>query len=315
MRKSTRRRSSLFWWVVVGPLVVLGAITAEAFPYMAITEPSGSKVLVVEGWMDPEALQEAAELVRDSSYAQVYTTGTVREFAYYLSSQEGISVELHDPVEGSLNVTVSGNTGAGFLLIAGADTLLDQAVTPRPENYRTRLAVPTDHIRVVAWALPMAPDAPELYVSGLTTNGSNINLYQRRSWFTFPDAMAKPAWPTYAQSARSALIRSGIAPELITAVPAYGKPRSRSWGNAHAFGIKLRGEGITAFDVATVGVHARRSRNLFQAAAGPSVRVGVIALTDPHCTKANWWKSYRGWYTMLKEVVGAPEAQAVELTR
>lgn len=315
MRKSTGRRPSFFWWILVGPFVVLVAITMEAFPYLAITEPSGSNVLVVEGWMDPGALQEAAELVRDSGYTQVYTTGTVREFTYYLSSGDGISVELHDPVQGSLDITVSGNTGAGFLLIADADTLLDQAVTPRPEIYGARLPHAADHIRVVAWTISMQPGTPELFVSGLNTNGSNINLYQRRSWFTFPDSMAKPAWPTYAQSARSALIGAGIAPELITAVPAYGKPRSRSWGNAHAFGIKAKEDGITAFDVATVGVHARRSRNLFQAACGPSVQVGVIALTDPHCTKANWWKSYRGWYTMLKEVVGAPEAQAVELSR
>jgi hypothetical protein len=67
--------------------------------------------------------------------------------------------------------------------------------------------------------------------------------------------------------------------------------------------------------VATTGVHARRSRNLFQLACGPGVKVGVVALADPWCTRGNWWKSYRGWATVLKEVIGVPEAQAVEISK
>lgn len=44
--KRTRRT---FWWVVAGPLVVLAAITWQAWPYLAITGRTGSHVLVVEG--------------------------------------------------------------------------------------------------------------------------------------------------------------------------------------------------------------------------------------------------------------------------
>ncbi|MGB3869432.1 MAG: hypothetical protein WA937_08230 [Flavobacteriales bacterium] len=301
--------------MVAGPLVVLAAIVIEAFPYLAITELSGAKVMVVEGWMDPAPMQEAAELILDSNYTRVYTTGTVRRFAHYLSPDEGITVQLHIPFQGEVRINVSGTAGAGFLLIAGTDTLMDQAVTPQPQLYNGHVPNAVDRIRLVAWHLPLETGTPEIYVASLTLNGMNINLLQRRSWFTFPDAVAQPGWPTYAQSARSELMKLGVPGDRITAVPAYGKPRSRTWGNAHAFGIQAREDGITAFDVATVGVHARRSRDLFRTACGPEVRVGVIALTDPYCTQANWWRSFRGWITMLKEVVGASEAQAVELTR
>lgn len=314
MRKPPRKRSRIFWWVVAGPLVVLLAITFQAFPYLAITESSGTKVLVVEGWMDPAPMQEAAELILDSGYTQVFTTGTIRRFAHYLASDEGITVELHTPFQGEVQLNVSGDTGAGFLLIAGTDTVMDQLVTPKPQFYRGRVGHAVERIRIVAWNLPSAPNTAEIYVATLSLNSLNINLLQRRSWFTFPDDVAQPGWPTYAQSARSELMKLGVPGDRITAVPAYGTPRSRTWGNAHAFGIQAREDGITAFDVATVGVHARRSRDLFRTAC-PKARVGVIALTDPYCTKENWWRSYRGWFTMLKEVMGAPEAQAVELTR
>lgn len=310
--KRTRRT---FWWMLAGPLVVLAAIVVEAFPFLAITAPSGSKTLVVEGWMDPGALQEAARLAMDSGYTQVYTTGTVRAFAYYLEPEQGISVHLQDSAQGKLVIDASGLPGAGFLLIAGGDTLLNQAITPKPQFYSVQMRGSNAHVHVVAWPLQLQPGTRELYIAGMTLNGRNINLLQKRSWFTRPDSTAEPAWPTYAQSAREALIRYGVPADRITAVPAYGLPRSRTWGNAHAFGIQARQDGITAFDVATVGVHARRSRNLFQAACGPDVRVGVVALTDPFCTKANWWRSYRGWYTIMKEVVGAPELKAVEMTR
>lgn len=305
----------MLWWLMAGPLVVLVVITLRAFPYLAITEPGGSKVLVVEGWMDEAGLLEAAELVLDSGYTAVYTTGTVRDLAYYLGESEGLTLELHDPLEGQLSLTVSGITGAGFWLIAGPDTLVDAAVEAHPQPYTVALATAVDRIRFVAWPMALEAGTPALFLRSMTIDGRNINYFQRRSWFTFPEALAEPAWPTFAQSARSQLIAAGVPAGIITAVPAYGKPRSRTWGNAHAFGIRAREEGITAFDVATVGVHARRSRDLFRKACGPSAQVGVIALTDPHCTRTNWWRSYRGWITVLKEIVGAPVVQAVELTR
>lgn len=300
--------------MIAGPVVVLIAITLQAFSFMAITETSGAKVLVVEGWMDPAPMREAAELILDSGYTQVYTTGTIRPFAHYLAPDEGITVELHNAFQGELQLNVSGNTGGGFLLLAGTDTLMSQSVTSRPQLYSNRVRHAVDRIRLVAWRVTMEPGTPEIYVASLALNGTNVNFLQKRSWFTFPDAVAQPGWPTYAQSARSELMQLGVPGDRITAVPAYGRPRSRSWGNAYAFGNQAREDGITTFDVATVGVHARRSRDLFRTAC-PEANVGVIALVDPYCTKGNWWRSFRGWATMLKEVVGAPEAQAVELTR
>ena len=192
---------------------------------------------------------------------------------------------------------------------------MDQAVTAAPSLFRGRIRIPVQAIRVVARPLPMEPGVPEIFIRAMEANGVNVHLLQRESRFIRPDGSTSPAWPTYAGSARAALITAGIPEERITAVPAFGEPKSRSWANAHAFALQAHADGITACDIATVGVHARRSRDLFQTACGPGVRVGVIALHDPYCTRGNWWKSYRGWYTLLKEVFGASEVQAVEITQ
>jgi len=310
-----RRTRRTFWWLVAGPVVVLLAICVEAYPFLAITRPSGSKVLVVEGWLDPAPMDAAARLAIDSSYTQIYTTGTIRSFAYYLSGDEGIATELRESASGNLRIEVAGNTGSRFILVADGDTLLNAAVLADVRPYHVQLAVPVKNILVKALDAVGPAGSPVIFIRSFLIGGMNVHGLQQDMQFIRPDGTRTPCSPTYAQSARASLITRGVPSDRITAVPAYGYPRSRSWGNAHAFAIEARTDGITAFDIATSGVHARRSRDLFQTACGPDVHVGVISLPDPHCTKANWWKSIRGWFTMIKEVVGAPEAQAVEATR
>ncbi|MBK8580609.1 MAG: hypothetical protein IPL86_01820 [Flavobacteriales bacterium] len=309
------RKRPAFWWLLAGPLVVVSAVLYLAFPFLAITETSGGKTLVVEGWMDPGALQQAAQLALDSGYTKVYTTGTVRAFSYYLEPREAVLVTLHDPQPGRIIVDVSGTTGAGFYLITGNDTLLDQVVGAQPRVFSCDAGRNVEQLRIEAWDIPMEPGTPEIFIRMLDVNGKNAHLLQRASEMIRPDSTIGPGRPTYAHSARADLIGFGVPADRITAVPAFGDPPSRSWANAHAFSLQAHAEGITACDVATVGVHARRSRALFQTACGPDIDVGVIALHDPFCTRANWWTSWRGWYTLLKEVLGAPEAQAVEATR
>lgn len=287
----------------------------RVYPYLAITQTTGSKVLVVEGWMDPAAMREAAQLITDSGYTRVYTTGTVRPFAYLLGGGEGISVLLEEPVQGKLRMEAIGVPGAGILLMADGDTLLREPLTAEMYLFHAELGRPCRRLLVKAWNQKGDDRAGQAFVQSLTVNGQNINLFQRRSWFLHTGEASMPAWPTYAHSARSELIGLGIDPGIVLAVPAYGKPRSRSWGNAHAFGQQARIDGITAFDVATQGVHARRSRSLFRTAVGPDVQVGVVALHDPYTTRRNWWRSLRGWITMAKEVIGAPEADMVQLKK
>lgn len=310
-----RRKGLLrtFWWLLAGPIVVLLAVAMWAWPHLAITRTTGAKVLVVEGWMDATAMREAAQLIADSGYTRIYTTGSVRPFAYLLGKGQGIGVDFNDPLSGTLLMEAVGLPGSGLCLVAGSDTILNEQVTA--EMVLFKAAMPrTEHLQLLVYGGVAGP-APGVFVRSLTLDGMNLNYLQSRSWFIHRDDASEPAWPTYAQSARQELIGLGVPADRIVAVPAYGKPGSRSWGNAHAFGIRARTDGITAFDIATVGVHARRSRNLFQLAVGNDVQVGVVALNDPWCGRDNWWKSYRGWYTLLKEVVGASEPDVVEIKR
>ena len=51
---------------------------------------------------------------------------------------------------------------------------------------------------------------------------------------------------------------------------------------------------VTAINVATPGVHARRSQVLYAKALGSRVKVGVVALRDKKYDPAHWWRSSEG---------------------
>lgn len=44
-------------------------------PFLSVSEPTGAKVLVVEGWMGPHELAASAQMFRAGGYQQVLTTG------------------------------------------------------------------------------------------------------------------------------------------------------------------------------------------------------------------------------------------------
>jgi hypothetical protein len=63
-------------------LLILLALLALAliilfgvYPFLALTEPVDTNVLVVEGWVHPYAVEAGAKEFRDHNYRQIFTTG------------------------------------------------------------------------------------------------------------------------------------------------------------------------------------------------------------------------------------------------
>jgi uncharacterized SAM-binding protein YcdF (DUF218 family) len=52
------------------------------------------------------------------------------------------------------------------------------------------------------------------------------------------------------------------------------------------------------------GVHARRSRILFEKAFGPSFSVGILAIPGSYYNGRNWWQSSKGFREVMNEVFG-----------
>lgn len=68
---------TLWGWLVVLVVLALAAVIAgrALHPFLAINEPSGGKILVVEGWAEPYNLDQAVAVFRKGSYELAVVTG------------------------------------------------------------------------------------------------------------------------------------------------------------------------------------------------------------------------------------------------
>ena len=286
-----------------------------AHPWLAITERSGGKVMVVEGWMEDEAIVAAARLFKEGGYEHVYTTGTTRPFAYYLVPGARVDLTGLPPSATSMEIGIAGLPACSVIVIAGIDTLLSVPVSQWVTTHGVDRIAPLGDLRIVAYPPYPQPGPPSVFIHSLRIAGTNAHALALDISCVGPDSTWRQGAPTYAHHCAHVLEKSGIPSGSITPVPAGGDPISRSWANASTLAFHLGGKNIAALDVVTLGVHARRSRALYREAFGPSVQVGVISIPDPECPQQGWWKRKKGWYLMLKEIAGSQESRAVEVAR
>jgi uncharacterized SAM-binding protein YcdF (DUF218 family) len=98
------------------------------------------------------------------------------------------------------------------------------------------------------------------------------------------------------------LLRNGGVPDQsLQMVPSRVMDRDRTYGSAVALRNWFRDHNmvVSGIDVVTEGVHARRTRLLFQKALGKDVQVGIIAVANVDYPANRWWHYSEG----LKDVV------------
>ena len=103
---------------------------------------------------------------------------------------------------------------------------------------------------------------------------------------------------------RSTLIQMGLDSTLIHTISI---PNTVSRDRTYATGLLLNYWLDTTdthqkrVNVYTLGSHARRSRYLYQLAVGDDVEVGIIAGEDRSYKSNKWWRSSKGFRTVINE--------------
>jgi len=112
-------------------------------------------------------------------------------------------------------------------------------------------------------------------------------------------------WPTYAERAADYLRRHGVTSIPVVAVAAPESAQDRTFLSAIVVREWLRRQGgaIDAVDLFSGGVHARRSRLVFQMAFGPEVDVGVFAAAPRRYALERWWTTSEGVKAVLGEAI------------
>ncbi len=108
---------------------------------------------------------------------------------------------------------------------------------------------------------------------------------------------------TWAWVGAEHLKRAGLPASVVCAVPAFLTSRDRTYASAVALREWCRAHDahLTSINVVTEGVHARRTRLLFEEAFGEEVeKIGIVALASPNYDLEHWWLSSAG----VRDVIG-----------
>lgn len=110
---------------------------------------------------------------------------------------------------------------------------------------------------------------------------------------------------TYASVAAEQLIALGIPRDVVQMAPSHEGERDRTYASALYLARALRAneKDISAINVLTENVHARRTRLLFQEAFGSTVRVGVVPIVNPDYDPKYWWRYSEGVREVLSESI------------
>lgn len=267
--------------------------------------------------MQHYGLDSTAALFQREGYQKVLVTGTARPFARHLRSGDTLVAELHAPFARGITLHIAGLPSALWTLMANGDTLFSGHATPDVTKVGpfARPSAAISWIRLtVQDEEPKPDDPPVLFLSDLWSEEGSLGTELRHVRILHRDGTEEGGWPTYAHQAAAVLESDGIPRERIIIVPAKEGDGGRTWSNAQAIATMARRLGINRYDVATMGVHARRTWKLYRRAAGNGIRVGVRSMYDPWCRQEDWWRHWYGWWKVVKEVLGGAREYAVEGT-
>jgi hypothetical protein len=134
LRQRTVWVPTLLGWLtllLIGAAAALGA-ALSLYPFLAVTQPVGASVLVVEGWLGEKELDGAIAVFRSGGYQQIVTTGG----------------PLHDWPE-TPSASTAAHRAADYLKRRG---LASVPITPAPSPLTLRDRTYTSAQMVRAWA-------------------------------------------------------------------------------------------------------------------------------------------------------------------
>lgn len=180
---------------------------------------------------------------------------------------------------------------AGWLFFAAYDFLAVTQRAPAAEILVVESWVTDSSMEEVA-ALLNAADSP--YTSVWLTGP----VFQSGSY-------AFEKFGTYSEMAAVTLAALGVSTEKIHIVPAEKHHRHRTHTAARLLRENFERDGglPEAFDLATIDVHARRSRAVYRKLFGDAVAVGVIALPPSSFDPKDWYKTSPGVKTTIFEII------------
>lgn len=115
-----------------------------------------------------------------------------------------------------------------------------------------------------------------------------------------------PRFKSYAEESAAFLSSQGIGSKKLVIVSAPASAQNRTFLSAVMVRnwFTLQNIRPVSIDVFTEGVHARRTRILYQKAFGSMAEIGIYASMSENYDLSSWWESSAGAKAVITEVTG-----------
>ena len=112
-------------------------------------------------------------------------------------------------------------------------------------------------------------------------------------------------YKTEAELGAEILAKFGVPKKKIAVVPSPNTDKDRTQASAIAlnYWITDTKQQFRSINLLTLGVHARRSRNLYMETLGKDFHIGIISVADQSYYPGKWWSTSRGFKVVMGEVV------------
>ena len=290
---------------------ILVLIAFGAYPFLTAEKYLDADILIVEGWQGDEAFKEAADLFHSGNYNLIITTGGRKVSSHYLRQDRLLSFRLTDkssfPIHSEVKINVSGINGAMFQLQIG-DSIIDHGITVsgNPKEYLFQLPLKAERIIIRSSnAKTIEKNTDNIFIKHIYVNGVDIHLKSVNVIETALDgSLIKQRNIDHASHAKDHLTELGVPYKMILASPGDSLGHHRTKHNALGLQKRMKEIGLVGSPISlfTTGIHARRSRILYEQAVDHPV--GLIVFKDPEFSPYSWWTDANKWQSVISELGG-----------
>jgi hypothetical protein len=303
MFRVIKKKSSVFI-VLVGTGMIVCIITFNITQsFLCKTQKVDANILVVEGWLPQSALPLVRKEFLENNYTHIITTGIKSSdldycpitsngyLIFYPHLKSAINNDTgHHIIEVTAHSTMSGKYCAHFNFFVNNLILADFSADKEVRKYRINWEGSLKDIDSVMIQfdndyLDKYGDR-NLFVKEIIIDHKMIIPYQFNSELDFGLLDGKERivnnFDSKAELWRNELIAYGIDPKDVTAVPAKKVFINRTLTSALAFRswLKLTNIKVKGINIISLGVHSRRTWNIYKKVLGKSIEVGIISLPE-----------------------------------
>lgn len=292
------------------------------YSFLAITDRTDAGILVIEGWVSNETLQQAIQEFHQHPYQQIIIASTSVPTVFTRYPKGKLTFDLtHQPqwqYDDMKEITVIAFSTSTDSIYPAFNLLVNDSLVGEAKT--------SAELSSFAFDLPDLPEAAEkisvqikedtsqidqrdsLYIHSILIENQLIHGWARNVTYSTDKRRRKNLVWTQAfndaEVAREILLQKGISDSAIVVLSAPEVHVNRTYNSALAVRhwVTKNYTTLPAINILSEGTHARRTLMLYRLALDDH-DIGIIASPNINFNAKNWWKVKEGRQFVLEQIL------------